>query len=240
MKLEIIKRFEGLRLNAYKDSVGIPTIGYGSTYFPGGRRVSMGDRLSSELEAEKLMINVIEKDFLPALRKIPNWGKMNINHQSAILSFAYNLGARFYGSSGFNSITKLIDEPHNWHKSTYVANIFTLYSKAGGRTLKGLVRRRREEARLFVLPTSELGEQIVVESPKEEISRIQITAKGGTVLKKLPIGSSKLEENQKVSVSEGKSYFVDETLEKKGRHTLVRLAFGAGDWWVWKPHWEFS
>ena len=149
MDLSLIKEFEGLRLEAYKDSVGVPTIGYGSTFYLDGTKVKMGDKLSSEKEASELLQNLVDKKFLPVLKKIPTWNQMNDNQQSAVLSFAYNLGANFYGSSGFNSITNLLKNPQQWNNKVEVRRVFGLYVKAGGRTLPRLVRRRKAEAELF-------------------------------------------------------------------------------------------
>ena len=149
MKTDIIKEFEGLKLSAYLDSVGVPTIGYGCTFYPNGRKVKMGDKLSGNAEAENLLTNVIQVSFLPKLSKIPTWNQMNQHQQSAVLSFAYNLGAGFFGASNFNSITRLLSNPATWRNKQEVERVFGLYVRAGGQTLPGLVRRRKAEAELF-------------------------------------------------------------------------------------------
>lgn len=145
VNLEFIKRWEGLKLEAYRCPAGVPTIGYGSTYYPDGSKVKLGDKLKDEAEASFLLQHVITKDFLPALRKIPHWDEMNLNQRTALVSFAFNLGAHFYGSSGFTTITTALKEKH-WEK---VPVAFRLYVKANGKVLEGLVNRRNAEAKLW-------------------------------------------------------------------------------------------
>lgn len=148
--LSLIEEFEGCKLEAYLCPAGVWTIGYGNTFYPDGVRVRNGDRLSSESEASKLLENVIHKDFMPRLSRIPTWSQMNPNQQAAVLSFAFNLGARFYDNQGFRSITHLLSTPEQWRDRTEVERVFGLYVKAGGVTLRGLVRRRKAEAELFL------------------------------------------------------------------------------------------
>ena len=152
--LSLIKEFEGLMLNAYLCPAGVWTIGYGNTFYPDGVRVRNGNRLSGESEASKLLEDVIRNDFLPHLERIPNWSQMNANQQAAVLSFAFNLGARFYGADGFRSITGLLSNPSQWNNRGEVQRVFGLYVKAGGATLPGLVRRRKAEADKFLAPVT--------------------------------------------------------------------------------------
>ncbi len=65
--LVIIKEFEGFRSNPYLDSVGVATIGYGSTYYENGKEVSMKDPVISEERASELKLNIINQDFAPAV-----------------------------------------------------------------------------------------------------------------------------------------------------------------------------
>lgn len=154
MNLNIIKEFEGLRLNAYLCPAGVWTIGYGNTFHPNGAAVRRGDTLSGEAEAEKLLEQVVSQDFLPHLERIPNWSQLNENQKAAVLSFAFNLGARFYGADGFRSITGLLSNPSQWNNRGEVQRVFSLYVKAGGATLPGLVRRRKAEADKFLAPVT--------------------------------------------------------------------------------------
>jgi GH24 family phage-related lysozyme (muramidase) len=147
---KLITSAEGYRANAYKDPVGIWTIGYGTTRYPDGKLVKKGDHVSA-LRAYQLLEQHIEGKILPVLSKIPNWSNLNTNQQQAVISFAYNLGANFYGTDGFGGITRLLKSPDLWDNPKEVHRVFGLYVKGGGKVLGGLVTRRRDEADLFLL-----------------------------------------------------------------------------------------
>jgi lysozyme len=148
--LELIKEFEGCYLNAYRCPAGVFTIGYGSTTL-GKRKVQEGDILWDEAEAHRILVNQLEQDYIPFLEIIPGWERMNPNQQSALISFAWNLGAHFYNSYGFETITKHLQD-RKWER---VPDALLLYVKANGKTLPGLVRRRQAEADLWITPVGE-------------------------------------------------------------------------------------
>ena len=87
----------------------------------------------------------IETRFLPALRKIPHWNEMNENQQGALLSFAYNLGANFYGGRSFSTITRVLREK----KWSEVPSALVLYRNPGSNVEIGLLRRRGAEGKLW-------------------------------------------------------------------------------------------
>jgi len=145
--IKLIKEFEGCHLSAYPDplSGGDPwTIGYGTTRYSDGRPVKRGD-----------MINVIEADMLLRLEidritdklrtTIPHWNVMDDNQRSVLVSFAYNLGAGFYGSAGFETISKCLRE-RDW---AAVPAALELYRNPGTNVEAGLLRRRRAEGKLW-------------------------------------------------------------------------------------------
>jgi lysozyme len=145
--IKLIKEFEGCHLNAYPDPLtgGLPiTIGWGSTKDFNGDYFKLGRKVTQEY-ADKLLIFDIEQRFLPSLQKIPHWSEMNENQQGALLSFAYNLGARFYGSSNFNTITRVLKNKE-WDK---VPDALYLYRNPGTRVEAGLARRRTAEGKLW-------------------------------------------------------------------------------------------
>jgi lysozyme len=88
----------------------------------------------------------LEQRFLPSLERIPYWNEMNENQQGALLSFAYNLGAGFYGSSNFNTITRVLREK-KWNE---VPKALELYRNPGTKVEAGLLRRRKAEGKLWV------------------------------------------------------------------------------------------
>jgi lysozyme len=87
----------------------------------------------------------LEQRFLPSLQKIPYWGEMNDNQRGSLLSFAYNLGGGFYGSSNFNTITRVLKNKE-WSK---VPDALYLYRNPGTNVEKGLARRRTAEGKLW-------------------------------------------------------------------------------------------
>jgi GH24 family phage-related lysozyme (muramidase) len=71
---------------------------------------------------------------------------MNENQQGALLSFAYNLGANFYGSSGFNTISRVLREKR-WNE---IPKTLELYRNPGTKVEAGLLRRRKAEGKLWI------------------------------------------------------------------------------------------
>ena len=145
----LICEFEGFRANVYNDGVGVATIGYGSTYYLNGKKVCWGDPAITEPEGRQMMEAVAEKDFWDVIsRTIPYWVEMNDNQRSALLSFSYNLGAHFYGSSGFNTISSCLREKR-WSD---VPAALDLYCNPGSAVEAGLRRRRKAEGDLWSTP----------------------------------------------------------------------------------------
>ena len=143
MGIKLIKEFEGCHLNAYPDplSGGLPiTIGWGSTRKKDGSAFQMGDTLT-QAEADELLIDQCKKQFIPALQKIPHWNEMSDGKRGALLSFAYNLGAGFYGGDNFNTITKRLKNKE-WD---LVPDALYLYRNPGSNVEAGLARRRKAE-----------------------------------------------------------------------------------------------
>ena len=143
MGIKLIKEFEGCRLNAYPDplSGGLPiTIGWGCTRKKDGSPFHMGDKIT-QAEADELLIDEAKKHFLPSLRKIPHWNEMSDGKRGALLSFAYNLGAGFYGGDNFNTITRVLKNKE-WDK---VPDALYLYRNPGSNVEAGLARRRKAE-----------------------------------------------------------------------------------------------
>lgn len=139
--LDLIKEFEGCRLSAYQDSVGVWTIGYGSTYWPDGRRVKQGDKLASDSEAEQLLLDTV-KTYEAGVNRVVKT-HITQNQFDALVSFAFNLGIRALEKSTLVKKLNKID-------IIPVANEFSRWTKAGGKELAGLRRRRAAERDLFL------------------------------------------------------------------------------------------
>lgn len=131
--LSLIKEFEGLRTTAYRDPVGIWTIGYGST-----SGVHEGQRITVA-EAELML----KRDLEQFERAVANAAPTATDNQfSAMVSLAFNVG-----SGAFSRSTVLTRHKGGDHAGA--ADAFSMWNKAGGRVLPGLVRRRAAEADLY-------------------------------------------------------------------------------------------
>ena len=132
---ELIKNFEGCRLKAYKDIVGILTIGYGHT----GNDVSEGLEIDSGA-ANDLLDKDLEKfsDGVSDLLEVDTTD----NQFAALVAFAYNVGLN--ALSGSTLLKKL-----NAGDPDGAAEQFARWSRAGGKVVEGLERRREAEANLF-------------------------------------------------------------------------------------------
>ena len=144
--IELICEFEGFVPNVYDDGVGVATIGYGSTFYLDGTRVAWGDPSITEPEARQMMEAICEKDFWYVIEStIPFWEEMSDGQRSALCSFSYNLGAHFYGSPGFNTISACLRD-HAWNE---VPDAFRLYVNPGSSVEAGLKRRREAEIEVW-------------------------------------------------------------------------------------------
>ncbi|GLO14708.1 lysozyme [Pseudomonas putida] len=133
--LSLIKSFEGLRLQAYQDSVGVWTIGYGAT-----RSVKAGMKISKE-QAERMLLNDVKR-FEPEVERLIT-SPLNQNQWDALMSFTYNLGAANLESSTLRRLLNAGSYPA-------AADQLPRWNKAGGKVLPGLVRRRAAERELFL------------------------------------------------------------------------------------------
>lgn len=140
--LDLIKSFEGLELKAYKDAVGVWTIGYGHTSMAGPPVVKAGMRIT-EKEAEDMLLHDLKK-YADAVDKYITVD-LNDNQYGALVSFCYNVGpGNFKGSS----VVRYVND----RRFTEVPKRLALWNKAGGKVLRGLTRRREAEGKLFLKP----------------------------------------------------------------------------------------
>jgi len=140
--IELIKEFEGLRLRAYRCPAGVATIGYGTTVYPTGNKVQMGDQCTAEQAEEYLRsdLRAFERS-VERMVLVP----INPNQFAALVSFAYNLGAEALRKS---TLLRLL----NAHNYAGAAEQFARWTYAAGKQLPGLVRRRSAERSLFLTP----------------------------------------------------------------------------------------
>ncbi len=152
---------------------------------------------------------------------MPTWSQMNQNQQGALYSFAYNLGAYFYGGANFNSITKVCQSASKWENLNWITKQFEKYRNPGSAAEEGLRRRRRAEAKLFCKPVKngKSGQDKMEE--KMEVTTVSFTS--STWLKSKPIQSSELWDNQKIFVKQQEKIKVKEILPDAKQHTLLTL-----------------
>lgn len=145
--IKLIKEFEGCHLSAYPDplSGGDPwTIGYGTTRYSNGVPVKRGDKINV-IEADMLLRLEVDRIAEKLRTTVPHWNVMSDEQRSALVSFAYNLGAGFYGSAGFETISRCLLE-RDW---AAVPAALELYRNPGTNVEAGLLRRRRAEGALW-------------------------------------------------------------------------------------------
>ena len=143
--LALIMRFEGCRLKAYRDAAGIWTIGYGHTSMAGPPQVRPGMRITRE-EAQEILRRDVERFAHDVARVLGPDAEMLTPHRfGALVSFAFNVGI---GNLKRSSVLKAVREGRH----DEVPGLLLQWTKAGGRRLRGLVRRRRAEGRLWMTP----------------------------------------------------------------------------------------
>ena len=145
--LKLIKDFEGCHLDAYPDplSGGDPwTIGYGTTRYQDGRRVSPGDKINA-IEADLLLRREVDRIAEKLRATVPYWVQMADHQKCALISFAYNLGSGFYGTTGFETISRELREK-DW---AAVPDALLLYRNPGSNVEAGLKRRRIAEGDIW-------------------------------------------------------------------------------------------
>lgn len=133
--IQMIKNFEGVRLNAYLDSVGVNTIGVGHTL-----GVKITDKITMDQADEFLRADLEDaEDAVHRLVTVP----LTQGQIDALVSFVFNLGA---GSLGKSTLLKKL----NAGDYDGAADEFPKWSMAGGKLLPGLLKRRTSERCMFL------------------------------------------------------------------------------------------
>lgn len=151
--LKLIEEFEGLRLEAYQDPVGVWTIGYGTT---AGAGVNVHAGMTcTQTQAEDWLRSYVNREVVPAIEAawdarrgvIRNTPNPNINRVDALASLGYNLGADI-----FRDTHTIGHDIRHGASMSRVGRDFLLYDYAGSVKLAGLVSRREAEQVLFNRP----------------------------------------------------------------------------------------
>lgn len=148
LAVAMCKHFEGLFLKPYLCPAGVWTIGYGSTYYEDGRRVSPDDPPITEQRAEELLLWELGRVSAPAvIRLVPELFAWSVSKGTwrvfcAIVDFTFNLGSGRLQTSTLRRTLRALD----WEGSK---EQLARWTRGGGRVLPGLVRRRAAEAALL-------------------------------------------------------------------------------------------
>lgn len=253
----LIKASEGISLEAYLCPANIWTIGYGTIYhYSQQRRIKEHDKISLET-AENFLFFEIEKNIIPKLNKIPGIESYSSTQVEALIDFAFNLGASFYGSSGFETITHCLKNFHNQirpPKTLLDLNNKTLDNKkiidiAKLNSISSDKYYSGEELipyafLLYRNPGSSFEEGLINRRIKEidlwnqEKNMKNITAIKDTFLKKSPAQSSDLPPEDILDVELGKTYPIEKIIGTENGHKKIELGYGAGIWYIWPSHWD--
>ena len=139
--LDLIKEFESFKSKPYLCPSQKATIGWGSTYYPDGKKVTLQDKEITEEKAFEILEYIANKDFESNINKVVKV-PLNQNQFDALVSFAYNIG-----NGNFNSSTLL-----RWlNQGNYKEASMQLlrWNKSKGIVLNGLTKRRKAEKELF-------------------------------------------------------------------------------------------
>lgn len=135
--IDLIKKYEGCVLKAYLCPANKVTIGYGSCYWQDGKAVKIGEVITLD-GAEKLLLSTLSKFVTIIQKKVTV--QLNQNQFDSLLSHTFNTGGSL---TLFNLINSKApnEEIREWFETKYIS--------ANGKTLKGLIERRKAEANLY-------------------------------------------------------------------------------------------
>jgi len=155
--LDLIKQFEGCKLTAYQDMVGVWTIGYGTTAMAGlGITPAKGMTITQE-RADDLLRQGVDK-FAATVDALIT-ANVNANEFGACVLLAYNIGPNAFARS------TVLRELNAGNKDRAAA-AFKMWNKAGGEIVQGLINRRNAEVTLFLTPVT--ADMHTVESEKDK------------------------------------------------------------------------
>lgn len=146
---DFIKLFEGFSDRPYLCPAGKPTIGYGMTFYPNGKKVTLKDPQITREEATTMLKQIADK-FAKDVDGLVK-SKVNQNQFDALVSFAYNVGTDIDNDTiaeglGDSTLLKKVNKDPN-DKS--IAIEFPKWNKSAGKVSPGLVKRRKKESELY-------------------------------------------------------------------------------------------
>lgn len=138
--LAILKAFEGCKLTAYNCPAGVPTIGFGATFYENRTRVKIGDKIS-QAQADALLIYHV-KLFEMAMKELVTV-KLTDNQWSALVVLVFNIGV---GNFSKSTLLKLVNQNPN---NPDIKVQWLKWCRANGKVMNGLIRRRICEYELY-------------------------------------------------------------------------------------------
>ena len=141
--LDLLKRFEGIKLKPYLCPAGIATISIGCTYYEDGTKVRMTDPEISQARATEIFLNVL-KHYESSVDSFTR-DDINQNQFDALVSFAYNVGT---GALKKSTLLKKVNANPN---DKFIESQFLIWNKVKGVEVKGLTLRRQAESKLYFL-----------------------------------------------------------------------------------------
>ena len=221
---KIIEEFEGLETESYLNPVGIPTICTGLTEYENGDPVRMGDICNANI-CQAYTKEQIIKNILPSVTKIPGWDNFGADRQSALISFAWNMGQNFFEEPDFIDLQEVLKEG-SVHPEAYehVSCILNLYNKSNGVELPGLTKRREIESDIW---------------KRESVGPLVFTASQETYLKKAPLNNLYLSDTGKRFMEEEEEIWVSKVEDvRENNHCWVTLIGSGERWMIDRCHWR--
>ena len=220
----LIEMFEGTEVESYLDPLGVPTICTGMTRYSNGEPVRLGD-VCFESVCTAYTEELIGRDILPEMSKIPGWDNLGSCRQAALISFAWNMAYDFFDRPEYEELQEVLKEgavrPEAYEDVGYVLG---RYAKSAGVEMPGLMYRREVEAN---------------EWQKESVSPIHLTASQDTYLKKAPIESLQLSDKGKEYIEVEEEITVSRITEiPRDAHCKVKILGSGEEWILYQPHWR--
>ncbi len=213
--LDLIKRWEGLRLIGYTCPAGVATIGYGTT----GPDVKVGMVITEDQAENRLRsaVDHVAQGITDSLKT-----KVNQHQFDALVSFAYNVGSTAFRNS---TLLKLLND--NTDKNIVAAE-FARWNKVDGKPVEGLTRRRAAERELFL--TKQLNPSMAT----------SLLALQDTYLKREPKQAQELSAEQKLFVPKGSAHEWEliELVPGENHYRVHLKQKPEPAWWMYPPHWK--
>ena len=165
--MDLLIAFEGLKLDAYLDSSGTPTIGVGSTFYENGQPVKMGDTISTE-EAIRLCKSLVDSVFEKGVRDNLRV-ELEPHKIDALTSLCYNIGVEAFRNS---TVLRLINSGSSKEE---VSKAWRMWRMVKGTIVQGLVNRREAELNYYYSHEPVSHENTAVQPAIQEVTDVSMT-----------------------------------------------------------------